>query len=202
MFTRSVLDFVLNAVARISELDSEMGFDFDTTAAPGAPLHSAVSGRSSISTCKSVSLPRAGKCSMTPLRFTGARPRLGQGLETVALSGAELEVRIHSPPADSPSLSGFRLRPRERRGYSAILAAMRGGSVGRDTQSPATSGPRRGSVSVGRYSSTAAPLHAVCEIGAPGANEVGLATSVGLGFRIGSSKAEQGPLIVPGQWQT
>src|SRR6516164_3064393 len=77
---------------------------------------------------------------MTPLRFTGARPRLGQGLETVALSGAELEVRIHSPPADSPSLSGFRLRPTERRGYSAILAAMRGGSVGRDTQSPATSG--------------------------------------------------------------
>ena len=38
---------------------------------------------------------------MTPLRFTGARPRLGQGLETVALSGAELEVRIHSPPAKS-----------------------------------------------------------------------------------------------------
>ena len=106
MFARSVLDFVLNAVARISELDSEMGFDVDTTAAPGAPLHSAVSGRSSISTCKSVSLPRAGKCSMTPLRFTGARPGLGQGLETVALSGAELEVRIHSPPAESPRTFG------------------------------------------------------------------------------------------------
>ena len=65
------------------------------------PPHSAVSGRSSISTCKSVSLPRAGKYSMTPLRFTGAWPRLGQSLETVALSGAELEVRIHSAPAVS-----------------------------------------------------------------------------------------------------
>ena len=39
-------------------------------------------------------------------------------------------------------------------------------------------------------------------LAAPAANDVGLAISVGLGFRIGSSKAEQGPLILPGQWQT
>jgi hypothetical protein len=38
---------------------------------------------------------------MTSPRFRGARPRLGQSLETVARSGAELEVRIHSPPAES-----------------------------------------------------------------------------------------------------
>jgi hypothetical protein len=69
------------------------------------------------------SLPRAGKCSMTPPRFTGARLRLGQSLETVALSGAELGVRIHSPPADSRFLSGFRLRYEEKPGFSAILAA-------------------------------------------------------------------------------
>ena len=37
---------------------------------------------------------------------------------------------------------------------------------------------------------------------AAAANEVGLAISVRLGVRIGSSKAEQGPLILPGQWQT
>ena len=102
---------------------------------------------------------------MTPLRFTGARPRLGQGLETVALSGAELEVRIHSPPADSRSLSGFPPPPLEKPGFSAIVAAARGGSVGRDTQSPATSGPRRGSVSVGRYSSTVVLPDALCEVG-------------------------------------
>ena len=84
---------------------------------------------------------------MTPLRFTGARPRLGQGLETVALSGAELEVRIHSPPADSPPLSGFRVRSRAKPGNIA---------------------PRTGSVSVGRYSSTAVLPDAVCEIGGIG----------------------------------
>jgi hypothetical protein len=39
-------------------------------------------------------------------------------------------------------------------------------------------------------------------LAAPAANEVRLAISVGLGLRIGSSKAEQGPLILPGQWQT
>jgi hypothetical protein len=39
-------------------------------------------------------------------------------------------------------------------------------------------------------------------LAAPAANEIGLTISVGLGVRIGSSKAEQGPLIVPGQWQT
>jgi hypothetical protein len=37
---------------------------------------------------------------------------------------------------------------------------------------------------------------------AAAANEVGLAISVRLGVRIGSSEAEQGPLILPGQWQT
>ena len=36
----------------------------------------------------------------------------------------------------------------------------------------------------------------------PAPNEVGLATSVELGVRIGSGKAEHGPLILPGQWQT
>jgi len=39
-------------------------------------------------------------------------------------------------------------------------------------------------------------------LAAPAANEVGLAISAGLGVRIGSSKAEQGPLILPGQGQT
>ena len=39
-------------------------------------------------------------------------------------------------------------------------------------------------------------------LAASAANEIGLAISVGLGLRIGSSKAEQGPLILPGQGQT
>ena len=69
---------------------------------------------------------------MTPLRFTGARPRLGQGLETVALSGAELEVRIHSPPADSPSLVGFLLPVSKSRQLPRRVRAWPGGMTGRD----------------------------------------------------------------------
>jgi len=39
-------------------------------------------------------------------------------------------------------------------------------------------------------------------LAASAANEIALAISVGLGVRIGSSKAEQGPLILPGERQT
>jgi hypothetical protein len=115
---------------------------------------------------------------------------------------AEPRVRIQSPPADSPCLAGFPPPPLEKPGFSAVLAAIRGGSVGRDAQSPATS--RRGGV---MSLSVDIPVPQCCRtqfarLAAPAANEVGLAISVRLGVRIGSSKAEQGPLILPGQWQT
>src|SRR5215472_11181355 len=89
----------------------------------------------------------------------------------------------------------------ERRGFSAIVAAVRGGSVGRDAQSPATS--RRGGV-VSLSEDISVPQccrRRLARLAASAANEVGLAISVGLGFRIGSSKAEQGPLILPEQRQ-
>src|SRR5215472_14111552 len=70
-------------------------------------------------------------CLLCPSRVSGTR-------ETTKGS-AEREVRIQFPPADSRSLSAFRLRPREKRGFSAIVAAVRGDSVGRDAQSPAIS---------------------------------------------------------------
>src|SRR5215472_4120669 len=101
---------------------------------------------------------------MTPLRFTGARPRLGQGLETVALSGAELKVRIHSPPADSPSLSGFRLRPGKDAGFPPFLRPC-GVAASAETRKARQHALRTGTVSVGRYSSTAVLPEAVCEIG-------------------------------------
>jgi hypothetical protein len=59
---------------------------------------------------------------MTSPRFRGARPRLGQSLETVARSGAELEVRIHSPPAESPSLSDFALVPGKSPDFPPVWA--------------------------------------------------------------------------------
>src|SRR5215472_14575665 len=59
-----------------------------------------------------VEMSRERPLALDPLGFDvdvsepDIRPRLGQGLETVALSGAELEVRIHSPPAESPRTFG------------------------------------------------------------------------------------------------
>src|SRR5215472_11874565 len=120
---------------------------------------------------------------MTPLRFTGAWPRLGQSLETVALSGAELEVRIHSAPADSPSLSGFRLRPRKDAGFPPFWRPC-GAAVSAERAKSSNIAPRAGSVSAGRYSSTAVLPEAVGEIG-----EIGLAISVG-GLEFGSAQAK------------
>src|SRR5215472_10308363 len=102
-------------------------------------------------------------------------------------------------PSSGQSVS-LRIWPlsQERRGFSAILAAVRGDNVGRDAQSPATS-RRGGVVSL----SDDIPVPQCCRtrfarLAAPAASEVGLAISVGLGLRIGSSKAEQAPLILPG----
>src|SRR5215471_1428536 len=109
-----------------------------------------------------------------------------------------------NPSPSSRQSVSLRISPRsqKRRGYSAILAAVRGGSVGRDAQSPATS--RRGGV-VSLSGDIPVPQRRrtrFARLAAPAANEIGLAIAVGLGVRIGSSKAEQGPLILPGQWQT
>jgi hypothetical protein len=126
---------------------------------------------------------------------------LGQSLETIACLARNWN--FESTPSSRQSVSlRISIPTQEKRGFSAILAAVRGGSVGRDAQSPATS-RRGGVVSL----SDDIPVPQCCrrrfaKLAAPAANEIGVAISVGLGVRIGSSKAEQGPLIVPGQWQT
>jgi len=111
-------------------------------------------------------------------------------------------VRIHFPPADSPSLSGFRVRSRAKPGFSAIMRTIPGESCRQRRAKPSSVGPSSVGVSVRPYSSTAVLRVRFARFAAPAANEVGLAISVGLGVRIGSSNAEQGPLILPGQWQT
>src|SRR5215472_661863 len=45
---------------------------------------------------------------------------------------AELEFRIHLPPAESPSLSGFRLRPRKDAGFPPLWRPCRA-AVSADT---------------------------------------------------------------------
>jgi hypothetical protein len=115
----------------------------------------------------------------------------------------ELKFRIQSPPADSLSLSGFGLRPKERRGFSAISAPVRDAGVGQRRAKSSNIAPWRGSVSVDDI-----PVRSAMRLttvghdpkrgrGAPGLRDVGR-----LLVPIGSSEAEQGPLILPGQWQT
>src|SRR5215469_7185433 len=90
-----------------------------------------------------------------------------------------------NPPPSSRQSVSLRISPpsQERRGFSAILAAVRGGSVGRDAQRPAIS--RQGGV-------VSLPGHipvpqcyrgCFARLAAPAANAVGLAISVGLEFR-------------------
>ena len=111
-------------------------------------------------------------------------------------------TRSSNPVPSSRQSVSLRILPpsRERRGFSAILAAIRGGSVGRDAQAPQHRADE-GWCSL----SDDIPVPQCCRmrfarLAAPAANESGLAIAVGV--RIGSSKAEQGPLILPGQWQT
>ena len=128
---------------------------------------------------------------MTSLRFTGARPRLGQGLETVALSGAELEVRIHSPPADSPPLSGFRVRSRAKPGFSAIMRTIPGGSCRQRRAKPSSVGPSSAGVSVGPYSSTAVLQVRFAISAALAASKVGCLGGSDLGGALSSDRLKQ-----------
>src|SRR5215475_5766 len=73
-------------------------------------------------------------------------------------------VRIHFPPADSPSLSGFRVRLREKPGFSAIMQTIPGASCRQRRVTPSNIAPSSGGVSVGRYSSTAVLPDAVADI--------------------------------------
>src|SRR5215469_434444 len=96
---------------------------------------------------------------------------------------------------------GFASVPEKTRAFRHF-GGRAGGSVGRDAQNPATL--RRGGV-VSLPGDIPVPQWCrtrFARLAAPAANEVGIAISVGLGVRIGSSKAEQGPLILPDQWQT
>src|SRR5215472_5622149 len=106
----------------------------------------------------------------------------------------ELEVRIRLPPADSPSPSGFSPRPGKNVGFPPFLAAVRGGSVGRDAHSPATS-RRGGVVSL----SVDIPVPHCCrrrfaELAVPAANEIGFAISVGLGVSDRLKQSRAGPV--------
>ena len=114
--------------------------------------------------------PHGGGPHGTPLRL-GTRSRHGRRAPRGAplhggrqqqirgsvpsLGARVLEVRIHLPPADSPSLSGFRVRSRAKLGFSAIMRTIPGGSCRQRRAKPSSVGPSSVGVSVGSYSSTA-----------------------------------------------
>jgi len=60
------------------------------------------------------------------------------GHEAAGLGGTERKVRIHLPPADSPSLTGSSGPGSRTPAFRAGLRAMEGGAVGRDEDRPAT----------------------------------------------------------------
>src|SRR5262249_21786717 len=126
--------------------------------------------------------------------------RISETRETTEGS-AELEFRIQFPPADSPSLSGFRLRPRKEAGFRPFWRPC-GAAVSAETRKAQQHGAKqrwclfRANVqcrSAGgrgfRDGRHRPQMRRVSDLG-------------GAWSRIGSGKAEQDPLILPGQWQT
>jgi hypothetical protein len=149
------------------------------------------------------------------LTTTHARPACDEGLRRCAQPlpprQGELTSRGNSPRNRSFESISLQQTVRLSPDFASVPGKTRvfrhfGGRAGRQRRQrrakPSNIAPRRGSVSVGRYSSTAVLRTRFARLAAPAANEVGVAISVGLGIRIGSRKAEQAPLIWPGQWQT
>jgi hypothetical protein len=76
-------------------------------------------------------------------------------------------VRIHLPPADSPGLVGTLAVAGRDRAFPAGLRRRVGGAVGRDAGDLAGIARKRRDISLGPYSSTAAPLLSPEVIAAP-----------------------------------
>src|SRR5215469_4333274 len=79
------------------------------------------------------SAPSCGEAKRTPIRPAALRgSRISETHETTKGS-AELKFRIQSSPADSPSLSGFRLRPRKDAGFPPLWRPF-GAAVSAETR--------------------------------------------------------------------
>ena len=94
--------------------------------------------------------PAAVACGFTPRSVRGVA------------AGAEPEVRIHLPPAESLSLSRIRLR-RSRTRLSARVSAAGLATGSAETRRVFQFAPIGGNISVGPYSSTALPLNGADE---------------------------------------
>ena len=149
-------------------------------------LHSTVSGGCSSRRNSSIGLPRPTTARMTDGRSASTRPKP----RNCCLSGAEQEVRIQFPPADSLSLSGFRLRRRKDASFPPC-----GGHAGRQRRQrrakPSSVGPSSVGVSVGPYSSTAVLRVRFAISAALAASKVGCLGSSDLGGALSSDRLKQ-----------
>jgi len=86
------------------------------------------------------SAPSCGEAKRTPIRPAALPGSRNSETRETTKGSAELKFRIQSSPADSPSLSGFRVRSRKSPGFQPLCGPFRAAVVGRDAQSPAASG--------------------------------------------------------------
>jgi hypothetical protein len=137
-----------------------------------------------------------------PVRATGREKRGDDQIHRARV----LEVRIHSPPADSPSLSGFRLRFRKSPGFQPVWGRARAAGSP-ETRKVPQHRAGNGSVSVGRYSSTAVSSMGSRRWGHRRQARLGRSGScnidkIKLRAEIGSRKTEDVPLLLLSQRQS
>ena len=117
---------------------------------------------------------------------------------------AEPEVRIHLPPADSPSLSRSHFRASKTRAFPAVCEARLTTGVSRDAAGFPLRANRRQCLcrAIFQYRSEADAVSGNATTVRTKSGVSGLSIGKSLKFGSGSSKAEQGPLVVPGKRQT
>ena len=111
-------------------------------------------------------------------------------------------VRIRLPPADSPSLSGFRVRSLEKPGFSPVWGRGQAARSAETRKLQQYRAEERECLyrAIFQYRSVADTVRSGGGAGAKrGRAARDSAISIKLKAGIGSSKAQRGPLIVPSQ---
>src|SRR6516164_810519 len=163
-----------------------------------ARLNFAIPWSALISLCVTLSVDPALPYSL--IRVADAEDHRDRGRSSrarhKACCGAEPMVRIHLPPADSPSLAGFLLAVSKSRQLPRGARARPGGTAGRDAQGSSKSRQLR-------VTSLPGPIPVPqCQRGGSRpwlhwCTKRGRVSNV-----TGSGKAEHGPLLGPAKWQT
>jgi hypothetical protein len=136
-----------------------------------------------------------------PFQLTGATSR---AKDNQIRRARVLEVRIHLPPADSPSLSRTHFRASRTRAFPAGVRGSLDDAVSRDAAGFPLRVNRRQCLcrAIFQYRSAAGAVAGNATTVRTKSGVSGLLTWVVVEFGSGSSKAEQDPLVGPGKRQT